>query len=167
MSILDPIDVQLERGDRMIAEMQRIEEDLSIILVPGFVHCVPYSSKSNQIHNKIAEVYGFPKSETTFAQKLQTVLDKSLFELKKHKGRRIISLDIRELKKGDAYGFLKSLSEQKDDLILVLENVTRIPEGDPAIYDDKLYIDNLLIRSWRISVSLPANSTLCGTDLQL
>jgi hypothetical protein len=149
MSILDPIDVQFERGDRMIEDRQRIEEELSFLLAPGFVECLSSSLNSNKFLEKIAEVYGLPKTERTLGQALQIVLDKSLFDLKKHKNRRVISLDLRDLKKGDAYGFMKTLSRQIDDQILVLENVTQISEGDPAIYDDKLYVENLLIRSWK------------------
>ena len=27
--------------------------------------------------------------------------------------------------------------------------VTRIPEGDPALYDPKQYVENILVRSWK------------------
>lgn len=64
-----------------------------------------------------------------------------------------------DLKKGDAYGFMKTLSEQTDDLILVLENVTQIQDGDPAIYDDKHYVENLMIRSWK-------NDSIIAGDLE-
>ena len=73
---------------------------------------------------------------------------------KEHKKRDYLSLDCRGLRKGDAYGWLKAVSEGIESgtlnkPILVIENVDKIPDGDRNIYDDPLYVENILVRSWK------------------
>lgn len=53
------------------------------------------------------------------------------------------------LKKGDALGWIRDFSKQDKDAIIVIENVTRIPEGDSALYDPRQYVENILVRSWK------------------
>lgn len=47
---------------------------------------------------------------------------------------------------------MKALSQDDDNLIVVLENVTQIPKGDRSVYDDRQYVENLLIMSWKNDV---------------
>ena len=62
----------------------------------------------------------------------------------------MLKKDCRELKKGDALGWIRDISIDDDkDAIIVIENVTRIPERDPALYDPKQYVENILVRSWK------------------
>ena len=73
---------------------------------------------------------------------------------KEHKERDYHSLDCRGLRKGDAYGWLKVVSEGIESgtlnkPILLIENVDKIPDGDRNIYDDPLYVENILVRSWK------------------
>ncbi len=73
---------------------------------------------------------------------------------KEHKERDYLSLDCRGLRKGDAYRWLKAVSEGIESgtlnkPILVIENVDQIPDGDRNIYDDPQYIENILVRSWK------------------
>lgn len=73
---------------------------------------------------------------------------------KEHKERDYLSLDCRGLRKGDACGWLKAISEGIENgtlnkPILVIENVDQIPEGDSNIYDDPQYIVDILVRSWK------------------
>lgn len=65
-----------------------------------------------------------------------------------HKNRRVVDLDCRDLKKGDAYGWMKTLSKQEDNLVIIIKNVTQIPDGGSAILDDKQYVEDILVRSW-------------------
>ena len=68
-------------------------------------------------------------------------------DLKKLTSSDIISVDCRLLRKGDAYGFLQSLSKCKTNPIVVIENVTQIPSG--MYCDDPVYVENILARSWK------------------
>ena len=73
---------------------------------------------------------------------------------KEHKERDYLSLDCRGLRKGDACGCLKAISEGIENgtlnkPILVIENVDQIPDGNRNIYDDPLYVENILVRSWK------------------
>lgn len=73
---------------------------------------------------------------------------------KEHKKRDYLSLDCRGLRKGDACGWLKVVSEGIESgtlnkPILVIDNVDKIPDGDRNIYDDPLYVENILVRSWK------------------
>ena len=70
-------------------------------------------------------------------------------ELQKHQSRPILSIDCRTLRKGDAYGFLSKLANANKNPIVIIENVTQIPNGNPAIYDDPNYVSNILLRSWK------------------
>lgn len=69
--------------------------------------------------------------------------------LKEHQSRNIHPIDCRTLRKGDAYGWISKVSQASEDPILVIEHVTEVPDGDPAIYDDPVYVTNLLLRSWK------------------
>ena len=69
--------------------------------------------------------------------------------LKEHQSRNIYSIDCRTLRKGDAYGWLSGIANASIDPIVIIENVTQIPDGDRAIYDDPNYVANLLLRSWK------------------
>ncbi|MBO5815580.1 MAG: hypothetical protein J6R30_05645 [Bacteroidales bacterium] len=57
--------------------------------------------------------------------------------------------DCRGLKKGDALGWIRDFSKEDKDAIIVIENVTQIPEGNPSLYDPKQYVENILVRSWK------------------
>lgn len=70
-------------------------------------------------------------------------------KMKEHRSREIYSIDCRYLCKGDAYGWISKVSQASEDPILVIEHVTEVPDGDPAIYDDPVYVTNLLLRSWK------------------
>jgi hypothetical protein len=45
-----------------------------------------------------------------------------------------------------------TIAEVEDGAIIVVENVTRVPSGNPNIYDDPTYVTNLLLRSWKNEV---------------
>ena len=145
MSIFDEDD----KIDATVQFMVAQEKTLLRCAIPGTVKCVVFATDFNIMLKKLHEIYGISINETSFATYLQTVLDKACHSAKAHKHRRVVSLDCRGLKKGDALGWMKALSQDDDNLIVVLENVTQIPEGDLGVYDDRRYVENLLIRSWK------------------
>ena len=81
-------------------------------------------------------------------------------QLKEHQSRKIYSIDCRALCKGDAYGWLSTVSKASKDPILVIEHLTEVPDGDRSIYDDPIYVTNLLLRSWK-------NEDIYAGDLEI
>lgn len=148
MSIFDVNDnIEKVEDDAKFEEAQ--EKMLLRCVSPGAVKCVVFSTNINIMLKKLNEIYGIPLQEPSFNAYIQGVLNKACHSLKNHKHRKVISLDCRGLKKGDALRWMKTLSQDDDNHIVVVENVTQIPEGDPSTYDSKQYVENLLIRSWK------------------
>ena len=148
MSIFDEED-QMKSVDETVQFMVAQEKMLLRCVIPGTVKCVVFAPNINIMLKKLHEIYGISINETSFATYIQTVLDKACHSAKAHKHRRVVSLDCRGLKKGDALGWIREISKDDKDAIVVLENVTQIPEGDPALYDPKQYVENILVRSWK------------------
>ena len=69
-------------------------------------------------------------------------------ELKDMTTREILLIDCRYLCKGDAYGFLSKVADNKTNPIVIIENINRIPDED-AIHDNPVYVANLLVHSWK------------------
>ena len=151
MSIFD-VDANIEKVESCVKFKEAQEKMLLRCVIPGTVKCVVFAPDVNIMLKKLHEIYGILINETSFATYIQTILDNACLALEPHKHRRVVSLDCRGLKKGDALGWMKALSRDDDNLIVVLENVTQIPEGDLSIYDDRQYLENLLIRSWKNDV---------------
>ena len=125
----------LEQTETSLNNKVKMEDCLSKeLLGNGFVFSV------------IAEGYNI-----SFAQRIENLVKEAIFpELQKHQTRKIYSIDCHTLRKGDAYGWLLAIvKEEVDDPILVIENVTQVPDGDRSIYDDPMYVTNLLLRSWK------------------
>ena len=81
--------------------------------------------------------------------------------LKKQEGRPFVELDCKTLGKGDAIGFLYYLSKcslnpdkPMKPMIVLISNITDIPSC--ANCDDPVYVENLLLHSWKES---PAHHT--------
>ena len=148
MSIFD-IDDNIEEVENVAKFEEAQEKVLLRCLAPGTVKCVVFAPNINVMLRKLRDIYGISINETSFATYIQGVLDKACHGLKSHKHRKVVSLDCKGLKKGDTLGWMKALSQDDDNLIVVLENVTQIPEGDLSVYDDRRYVENLLIRSWK------------------
>ena len=151
MSIFDEDD-NIEKVDATVQFMEAQEKMLLRCVIPGIVKCVVFAPDFNIMLKKLHEIYGISITETSFATYIQTILNRACHSLREHKHRRVVSLDCRGLKKGDALGWMKALSQDDDNLIVVLENATQIPEGDLSVYDDRRYVENLLIRSWKNDV---------------
>ena len=135
-------------------KLDKTRRHIARFLVP--YKAVRYFVAEEQIDilaKKISEVWNLSniKWRTPFAERLERDF---ISHHDEHKERTLLSLDCRTLKKGDAYGWLKLISEgMKNDTlnkpILVIENVDQIPDGDRRIYDDPQYVENILVRSWK------------------
>ena len=156
MSILDPEDVQIERLDRFFEQIKKFEQTFAIgLLRYGGVSCFVTEEKTDVLVKKVAVAWNLKHLRwlTPFSEGLKSEIDKFIFQ-KEHKERDYLSLDCRGLRKGDACGWLKAISEGIENgtlnkPILVIENVNQIPDGDRNIYDDPLYVENILVRSWK------------------
>ena len=131
MSTLDPIDIQLQRGDRVMELLQEREELVFELLGTVSANCVVTNRNISQL---ISETISNPTSEL----------------LSRYRGREVVSLDCRGLKKGDAYGWMASLAkavEKTPNMIVIIENLAEIPSG--PLCDDPQYVENLLGHSWK------------------
>lgn len=127
MSIFDideNVDVKI---DRDVNIKRTFEQCMLTCVMPGTVKCIV--------------------AAPGFADRLLKALETASLGLAPHRDRKVISNDCRGLKKGDALGWIRDISNDDKDAIVVLENVTQIPEGDPALYDPKPYVENILVRS--------------------
>lgn len=146
MDVDDNIDVKI---DRDVNSMQAFEQFMLMCVGRGTVKCVVAAPKTNSFLDILHELYGVPHNEPSFATYLQKILDSATHSLLPFKNRKVLPIDCRGLKKGDALGRIRDISKDDKDAIIVIENVTRIPEGEPALYDPKQYVENILVRSWK------------------
>lgn len=151
MGIMD-IEENLEYMPVLIEKTNNVEKRYAMSLFrQGGVYCVIAEDETNLLLDKIAKVHNLNiNSKTPFANKIWGIIQKAFTEeLKAHASRDIISLDCRWLMKGDAYGWMQSLAKNADNQIVVINYVTQIPDGDRSLYDDPIYVENLLVRSWK------------------
>ena len=113
MSIFDIDDNINVKIYREVNSIETFEKAMLTCVMPGTVKCVVVSSD--------------------FADRLRQTLEKAKLSLVPHKGRKLVPKDCRGLKKGDALGWIRDFSKEDKDAIIVIENVTRIPEGDSAL----------------------------------
>ena len=135
MSLLDPIDEQMARGDRWAEQMPVLTEKreliISKLLVPVSANRVVTKRNLPQL---ICEAITNPISAL----------------LSRYKGREVVSLDCRGLKKGDAQGWMARVAkavEETPNMIVIIENLAEIPSG--PLCDDPQYVENLLGHSWK------------------
>ena len=148
MSIFDEKD-QLDKLEDNVFFTVELEERWLRYLLPGSVKCAVFTPIPNILLVKLREIYGIEYDEPSFASHLSKILSSAKHSLLPYKGRKVIPKDCRGLKKGDALGWIRDISKDDKDAIVVFENVTQIPEGDPALYDPKQYVENILVRSWK------------------
>ena len=148
MSIFDEKD-QLDKLEDNVFFTDELENKLLRHLLSGSVKCAVFTSIPNVLLVKLREIYGIEYDEPSFASHLTKILSSAKHSLLPHKSRKVIAKDCRELKIGDALGWIRDISKDDKDAIVVFESVTRIPEGDPALYDPKQYVENILVRSWK------------------
>ena len=148
MSIFDEKD-QLDKLEDNVFFTVELEERWLRYLLPGSVKCAVFTPIPNILLVKLREIYGIEYDEPSFASHISKILSSAKHSLLPYKGRKVIPKDCRGLKKGDALGWIRDISKDDKDAIVVFENVTQIPEGDPALYDPKQYVENILVRSWK------------------
>lgn len=153
MSLLDEKDTLMERTDNDLNNRFEIEEIfVKELFGNGLVTAVVIEEQENLFAKKLAGVWHLNIDyKTSFAQRIDKIIQNAIApELQEYQSRNIYSIDCRALHKGDAYGWLSTVEKAgTDNPILVIENVTQIPDGDRTIYDDPMYVTNLLLRSWK------------------
>lgn len=155
MSLLDNEEVLFKMADAAafdFAIKQEAEKLLATSLFQrGQVSAVVYKEKEELLLKKLTEAWKLKLDyKTSLAQRLYRIVQNAVNDiLQKHHSRNIYSIDCRYLRKGDAYGWLSAVSQASKDPILVIEHLKEIPDGDRGIYDDPVYVTNLLLRSWK------------------
>lgn len=148
MSIFD-VDDNIEKLENVVLTQVELDKEWFRYLIPGTIKCAVFTPISNVLLDKLHEIYGVPRNEPSFATYLQKILDSATHSLQPFKNRKVVPKDCRGLKKGDALGWIRDFSKEDKDAIIVIENVTLIPEGDSALYDPKQYVEKILVRSWK------------------
>jgi len=71
--------------------------------------------------------------------------------LKKQQGRPVIHWDATSFHKNDAIGSMFKLSKlpKEPKPVVIIENITEIPEAISEIYDDPVLVENVLLHSWK------------------
>ncbi len=71
--------------------------------------------------------------------------------LKKQQGRPVIRWDAKTFRKNDAIGSMYKLAKLPKDpkYVIIVENITEIPEAISEIYDDPILVENVLLHSWK------------------
>ena len=71
--------------------------------------------------------------------------------LKKQQGRPVIHWDAKTFRKDDAIGSMYELSKlpKEPKPVVIIENITEIPDAISDIYDDPILIENVLLHSWK------------------
>ena len=152
MGILDGFDTLSENADKYFENRIAIEHLLAKDLSCTFsAYGVIVEDNEDILREKISEAYSLNHNYTTsFAKRVGKIIMEAINpKLKEHQSRNIYSIDCRTLRKGDAYGWLSGIANASIDPIVIIENVTQIPDGNRAIYDDPNYVANLLLRSWK------------------
>lgn len=148
MSLLDDEEILYQNVEIQILTIVKKEE----LFVKGFLKqggVKAVCSKAPLLTKKLNEAYHF-NLESSFTSQLKHTIEAIINpDYQEQKTRPIYSVDCSKLCKGDAYSWLSKIAEVEEGAIVVVENVPRVPSGDPNIYDDPNYVTNLLLRSWK------------------
>lgn len=118
---------------------ESIQNDLAVCLTPGITILETSASAVMAGH-----------LEKMVSSKYQVIGNEPEAEmLKKQHGRPVIRWDAKTFKKHDAVGSMYILSQRKDKPIVIIENIADIPDGDRNIYDDPVFVENVLLHSWK------------------
>ena len=69
--------------------------------------------------------------------------------LRKQQVRPMVKWDVKTFKKYDAEGSMHVLSKRSDKPVIIIENITNIPEITSEIFDDPIEVENKLLHSWK------------------
>ena len=139
MSLFDKDLIESEEHYRQIIS---IEEDIALSLGPG-AHVIDSKDTDAFLENLFEKLI-----KNTPVLGSGPLADK----LKSQQGRSIIRWDVKSFRKNNAIGSMYSLSRLKDKPIVIIENITEIPDGDRSIYDDPDLVENVLLHSWKNDV---------------
>ena len=151
MSILTTDSEVLKNMDNYIRK-QALTEFAWATLLMGKVSEI--ETDINPIWKKIVQTWHVNEGSTLLVSQLVEILDKENHPLcpmlRPHIGQPVYSIDCRCLCKGDAIGWLETVSKlpKSPKPILVVENITDIPEEDDK-HDNPQYVRNILMHSWK------------------
>ena len=151
MSILDSEEEICQNAENQI-KAKALEDSFYAMLLLANVSEVETDMDSTW--RKIAQTGQVNEESTLLVSKLVGVLREDYHtlnpKLKRHIGRPVYTLDCRHLHKGDAIGWLEKVASlpKSPKPILVIENITEVPEEDTN-HDDPQYVRNLLMHSWK------------------
>ena len=153
MSLLDD-DAMATKSIEYHAKEPLIEENFWSLLLSTTPAC-GIETDVHPIVKKVAPVIGMDPGSTKFVSEMWEITRKEnaiTNRFKKHIGRPINLLDCRSLCKWDAIGWLEkvSLLPKNPKPILVIENITEIPDED-INHDDPQIVRNMLLHSWKNS----------------
>lgn len=138
MSIFDN-HTSSESADDFSAKLQtqKKEEELTGSYLRFGVQCI-----------EVEDVKAFGDKVEGFLSPTYGALDDFL---KAQKGRPVYRWDIRGFRKDDAIGSLYTLSKlpKSPKPVVIIENITEIPVGDPSIYDDPKRVEELMLHNWK------------------
>ena len=155
MSLLDDEDVLVNDNESIIkSEIKMTFENFIATILFSNISAKCVIVEEDEVDIVDNEIYNININDITpFATRVKSLLyNASNPKLKEHSTREFISLDCRKLSKGLAYKWLQKIQEKvskKDNPIVIINNVTQIPDGDRNFYDDPVYVTNLLLRSWK------------------
>ena len=151
MSILDTDSNILNNMDNYIKE-QSLTEFAWASLLAANVSVI--EAAINPTWKKIVQTWNVDEGSSMFVSQMVEYLQKENTPfnpmLRSMLGRPVYSIDCRYLCKGDALHWLEAVSNTQNELkpILVIENITKIPEED-AQHDNPQYLRNILMHSWK------------------
>lgn len=151
MSILDD-DAMVTKSIENRAKQQLVEEFFWDFMLDTSSAC-GVETDVHPIVKKVAPITGMNPGSTKLVSELLEMTQKETAltnRFKKHIGRPIYPLDCRSLCKGDAIGWLEGVSQlpKNSSPILVIENITEIPEEDNN-HDDPRILRNILLHGWK------------------
>ncbi len=148
MCILDDTEILSQGLDIQIISVLKKDE----LFVKGFLRkggVKVVCSGEKLLTEKFNEIYRL-NLESSFTSQLKHTIEAIINpDYQEQKTRPIYSVDCSKLCKGDTYSWLSKIAEVEDGAIVVVENVTRVPNGNSNLYDDHNYVTNLLLRSWK------------------
>lgn len=148
MSLLDDFETVSRSADIQIMTVLNNDElFVKDFLEKGGVYAVV--AKGTLLNKKLNETYRFNLDASFICQLKHTIQAIINPDYQEQKHRPIYSIDCSKVRKGDAYGWLSKIAEVENGAIVVVENVTRVPNGNPNIYDAPNYVTNLLLRLWK------------------
>ena len=141
MSIFDHIEKQVKDLDEHLFKLKRIQNELVGCLAPGAIILETLEPEIAIIQLKQM----LQPDYQVLGDGIEAVW------LKKHQGRPVIHWNAKSFKKDDAIGSMFQLSRMPKEPkpVVIIENISEIPDAISDIYDDPVLIENVLLHSWK------------------